>query len=130
MGGQPGDGIPSCILMLKGFLESSKEVVPGPEDHGSAGNCIFLESISPGQSRPFGHVQESKGNFLCVHVVGCFIDCKVELNGVHPGDHHLIGAIKGFGFAKLQLSRLYGSGQHGGGDRWTGVRRYDWRSRQ
>ena len=69
MSGQPGDGIPSCVLVLKGFLELSKEVVPGSKGDGSAGDCILPESVSPSQDRSFSHVQVGKCDFICISVV-------------------------------------------------------------
>ena len=56
VGEKPGDGIPSSVLMFKGFLELSKEVVPAFKGHSCANDCILLEGIGPGQGRPFGHV--------------------------------------------------------------------------
>ena len=93
--------------MFKGFLKLSEEVIPGSESYSSASNRIFPEGICPGQGRPFSHVQEGKGDFLHISVIGCLIDCEVKLDGVQPGDLCFIGAIKGFGFAKLELGRFY-----------------------
>ena len=106
MSRQPGDSIPSCILVLKGFLELFKEVIPGSKGYDSTGDHVFPKGISPSQSRPFGHVQEGKCNFLRICVVECLVHYEVELDGVHPRDGCFIGAIKGFGFAKLKLSRF------------------------
>ena len=60
--------------MLKGFLELSKEVLPGSKGYGSAGDSILLEGIGPGQGGSFGHIQEGEGNFLHVSIIGCLID--------------------------------------------------------
>ena len=121
VGGQPGDGIPSSILMFEGLLELLKKVVPGSEGDGGAVDGIFSEGISPDQGGPFGHVQESKGDFLHIIVVGGLIDCKIKLDGVHPQDGCFIEAVEGFGFAKLEFSRFDGGVQHGVRDRWAGV---------
>ena len=49
MGGQPGDGIPSCVLVFEHCLEFLEKVVPGSKGDGGAIDGIFLEGISPGQ---------------------------------------------------------------------------------
>ena len=64
------------------------------------------------QSRPFGHIQESKGNLFHIGVVECLVDHEIKLDGMHPGDCHFIGAIEGFEFAKLELGRFGRGGQH------------------
>ena len=92
--------------MFEGFLELSKEVNPCSEGHGSTGDCVLMEGICLGQGRSFSHVQKSKHDFLSIGVVGFFIDCKIESDGVHPRDHCFIGAIEGFQFPKLELSRF------------------------
>ena len=56
MGGQPGNGIPSCILVLKGQLEPFKKVVPGSKGNSGAIDGILLEGVGPGQGRSFSHV--------------------------------------------------------------------------
>ena len=48
VGGQPGDGIPSCVLMFKRCLELLEKVVPGSEGNGSAVDGVFSEGICPG----------------------------------------------------------------------------------
>ena len=70
--------------MLKGLLELLEEVVPGSKGDGSAIDGIFMEGVSPGQGRPLSHVQEGKGDLLCIIVVQGFIYCKVKLDGMHP----------------------------------------------
>ena len=104
MSGQPGDSVSGCVLVLKGLLELLKKVIPGSKGNGSAVDGVLPEGISPGQGRLFGHVQEGEGDFLHIIVVGGLIDCEIELDGVHPGDGHFVGAIEGFGFVKLKLS--------------------------
>ena len=89
--------------MFKHELELLQKVIPGSKGNSSAIDGVLLEGVSPGQGRPFSHVQESEGDLLHVIVVGGLIDCEIELDGVHPGDCHFIGAIEGFGFAKLKL---------------------------
>ena len=103
VGGQPGDGIPGCVLVLESQLELLKEVVPGSKGYGGACDGILSEGISPGRGRPFGYIQEGKGDLLRIIAVRRLIDCKVELDGVHPRDSHFIGAIEGLGFAKLKF---------------------------
>ena len=44
---------------------------------------------------------------------------------MYPRDCHLIGAIEGFGFAKLKFSGFDGGRRHEREDRWVGVGRYD-----
>ena len=66
--------------------------------------------------------ERAKVIFFAFSVVGGFVDHKIELDGVHPGDSHFIGAIEGFRFAELKLNVL-GCGQHWGGDRWAGIGR-------
>ena len=114
MGGEPGDGIPGGVLVFKGLLEFPEEVVPGSEGYGGTNDCIFSEGISPGQGGPFGHVQEGEHDFLCVGVIGFFINHKVKLDGVHPQDGSVVGAIEGFGFANLELSGFDSGRQHRG----------------
>ena len=55
MGGEPGDGISSSVLVFKSLLEPSKEVVPGPEGYSGPGDCILLEGVGS-QGGPFSHV--------------------------------------------------------------------------
>ena len=104
MGGQPGNGIPSSVLVFESQLELLKEVVPGSKGYGSAVDSILPEGFSPGLGGSFGHVQESEGDFLRIITVRRFVDCKVELDGVHPGDCCFVGAIEGLGLAELKLS--------------------------
>ena len=110
--------------MLKSLLELLKEVIPGSEGYGGISDGILLEGVSPGQSGPFSHIQKGKSNFLCVSVVGGLVDHEIELDGVHPGDHCFIGAIEGFGFAKLEFDG-FDYRQHRSRDRWSGVGQYD-----
>ena len=84
VGGQPGNGIPSCVLMFKGLLELFKEVVPGSKGDGSAVDGVSSEGFSPGLGRSFSHIRESKSDFLHVVAVRGLVYCKVELDGVHP----------------------------------------------
>ena len=56
MGGKLEDGISDGILILKGLLKISQEVIPGSEGYDSTSDGILLEGISPGQGRPFSHV--------------------------------------------------------------------------
>ena len=112
MGGEPGDSIPGSILVFKSVLEFPKEVIPGSESHGGASDCVFTESVSPGQSRSFNHVGEGEQNFLHIVVIGFFIDCKVQLDGVHLQDGGFVGAIEGFWFAELELGGFDDGGQH------------------
>ena len=109
--------------MFESQLELLKEVVPGFKGDDGAIDSVLPEGISPGEGRPFSHVQEGEGNFLHIIVVGRFIDCEVELDGVHPGDSRFIGAIEGFGLTELKLGRFDSGGQHGGGNRWTRIGR-------
>ena len=104
--GQPGDGVPSRVLVFKSLLELLEKVIPGSEGYGCVSDGVLPEGICPGQSRPFGHIQEGEGDFLRVCVVRSLIDYEVELDGVHPQDSHFIGAIEGFGFAELEFSRF------------------------
>ena len=48
LGEKPGDGISGSVLVLKGLLELSKEVVPGPKGDCSADDGFLIECISPG----------------------------------------------------------------------------------
>ena len=82
--------------------------IPGSKGYSGASDSILPESVSPGQGRSFGHIQEGKRDFLYVRVVGGLVDCEVELGRMHPGDSCVIGAIEGFGFAKLEFSILCG----------------------
>ena len=109
--------------MFEGLLKLFKKIVPGSEGDGGAVDGIFSEGIGPSQGRSFGHVREGEGDFLRIVVVEGLIDCEVELDRVHPGDSCFVGAIEGFGFAKLKLSGFDCGGRHGGRDRWSWVRR-------
>ena len=94
MGREPGNGISGSILILKGFLEFSKEVIPGSEGYSGADEGIFLEGISPGQGGPFSHVGEHKHDFLYISIIGFLIDSKIKLNGVYPQDSSFIGMLR------------------------------------
>ena len=106
MGGQPGDSIPGHILVFKSLLELFEKIIAGSKGYSGASDGILLEGIGASRGRPFGHIQEGKANFLRIVAVGCLVDCEVELDGVHPGDSHFIGAIEGFGFAELEFGRF------------------------
>ena len=115
--------------MLEGFLELLKKVVPGSKGNSSAVDGIFPESFDPSLGGSFGHIRESKGNFLCIVAVRGFIYCKVELDRVHLGNSHFIRAIEDFGFTELEFSGFDYGRQHGGGDRWMRIGGgRDWRS--
>ena len=107
--------------MLKGLLEFLEKVILGSEGDGGTIDGVLPEGVSPSQGRPFSHVQEGESNFPHIVVVGCLIDCKVELDGVHPQDGHFIGAIEGCGFAELKFGGFDSGRRHGGRDRWAGV---------
>ena len=104
MGRQPGNGVSSHILVFESLLEPFKEVIPGSKSHSCVRDSILSKGVSPSQDGPLSHVGEGKCNLLCIGVIGFFVYCKVELDGVHPGDCCFIGAIEGFGFSKLELS--------------------------
>ena len=107
--------------MFESRLELLEEVVSGSEGNGGAVNGIFSESVSPGQGRPFSHIREGEGDFLRIVIVGSLVDCKVELDGMHPGDSRFVRAIKGLRFAELELGGFDGGGRHGGRDRWVRI---------
>ena len=110
VGGQPGDGVPGCVLVFEGLLELSKKVVPGPEGNSGTVDGVLPEGFSPGLGGSLGHIRESKGDFLCVVAVRGLIDCKVELDGVHSRDSRFIGAIEGLRLAELQFGRFDNGG--------------------
>ena len=56
MGRQPGDGVPSCVLVFESQLELLEKVVPGSEGYSSASDGIFSEGVCPGQGGSFGHI--------------------------------------------------------------------------
>ena len=107
--------------MFECQLELLKKVIPRSKSNSGAVDGILLEGVSPDQGRSFSHVQESKGDFLHIIVVGGLVDRKVELDGVHPGDRRYVEAIEGLGFAKLKLSGFDSGRRHGGGDRWARI---------
>ena len=107
--------------MFERCLELLEKVVPRSEGNGDAVDGIFSESVGPGQGRPFSHIREGEGDLFCVVVVGFLVDCQVELDGVHPGNSRFVGAIEGFGFAKLKLGGFDSGGRHGGRDRWARI---------
>ena len=108
MGGQPRDGVSGSVLVFEHCLELLKKVVPRSKGNSSAVDGVLPEGVSPGQGRPFSHIREGEGDLLCVVVAGCLVDCEIKLDGVHPGDSCFVGAIEGFGFAELELSRFGG----------------------
>ena len=110
--------------MFKSQLELLEKVIPALKDYSSTRDGILLEGVSSGQGGLFGHVRESKSNSLSIGVIGFFVDCEIELDGVHPRDCCFIGAIEGSRLAKLEFSR-FSSRQHGGWDRWAGVGWYN-----
>ena len=107
--------------MFERRLELLEEVIPGSEGNGGAVDGVLPEGVGPGQGRPFSHIQEGEGDFLRVVIVGSLVDCEIELDGMHPGDSHFVGAIEGFGFAELELGRFDSGRRHGGRDRWVRV---------
>ena len=121
MGGQPGDSVPGCVLVFERHLELLEKVIPRSEGNSGAIDGIFSEGVSPGQGRPFGHVQEGEDDPLHVIVVRLLVDCQVELDGVHPGDSRFVGAIEGFGFAELKLSRFDSGRRHRRGNGWARI---------
>ena len=83
MGGKPGDDVPSDVLVFEDGLELLEKVIPSSKGDNSTRDDFFTEGVCSGQGRHFSHIQECKGNLLCVSVIGFLINSKIELDGIH-----------------------------------------------
>ena len=55
-GGEPGNSIPSSVLVLESQLELLKKVIPGSEEYGCARDSVFPKGVGSSQGRPFSHI--------------------------------------------------------------------------
>ena len=65
-----------CRVELCDKVSESSKGERGSRDGALAGGC------SPGEGRPFGHVQEGEGDLFVVGVIDCFVNKEVELYSV------------------------------------------------
>ena len=91
-------------MVFEHCFKLCNEVGEGSNGDNSTGDSILLEGGCPGEGGSFGHVRQSKGDFLVVIIIDLFVDEEVESYGIQPLGGLFIGSVKGFWCSNTEFS--------------------------
>ena len=96
LGGEPGDGIASGVMVFECGFKLCDKVKEGSHDYGGSGNGVLSKCGCPSEGGSLGHVGEGKGDHLVIGVIDFVIDEEVEAHSIQPLIRFLIRSVKGF----------------------------------
>ena len=96
LGGKPGDGVPSDVVVFERGVELRDKVGEGSKGERGSRDGTLTKGRCPGKSRPFSHVRKGESDLFVVIVVNRFVDKEVGLYGVQPVLGFFIGAVERF----------------------------------
>ena len=99
LGGKPGDGVPSDVVVFERGVELRDKISESSEGKRGSRDGALAEGCCPGKSRPFSHIREGESDLFVIIIVNRFVDEEIKLHGMQPVLGFFVGAIERFGGA-------------------------------
>ena len=99
LGGKPGDGVPSDVVVFKRGVELRDEVGESSKGKHCSRDGALAKGHCPGKGKPFSHVREGESDLLVIVVIDRLVDKEIKLHSVQPMLRLLIRSVEHFGGA-------------------------------